>query len=152
MKILSLLLIWLFPIIGFSQRNYSLSGTAQYAFNEPMIGISTIMEESLASFEGHFLLDKRGEPNIQVKLGITLFSNCSSRLLLYPLYFNYKEGDYFTPIGIAWTTTKGRTTFNVGWDMYKQHETIDGVIIKGKLKPNLNASMNIRVFGKRYKK
>lgn len=146
------LIFLLFPVLGFSQRNYSLSATAQYAFDEPIIGISTIMEESLASFEGHVLLDKRGEPNVQVKLGITLFSNCSSRLLLYPLYFNYKERDYFTPIGIAWTTTKGLTTFNVGWDMYKQHETIDGVITKGKLKPNLNASMNIKVFGKRYKK
>lgn len=151
MKTLSILLISLFPLVGFSQPNYSLSVTTQYAFDKPTVGISAIMEQRVASFEGHFLLDKYGEPNIQVKLGITLFSNCSSRLLLYPFYFNYKERNYFTPIGITWATTKGRTTLNIGWDMYKQHEIIDGITTKGKLKPNLNASMNIKVFGKRYK-
>lgn len=146
------LLFLLFPIIGFSQPNYSLSITPQYAFNKFQIGVTGIMEERIASFESHFLLDKLGEPSVQIKLGVTLFSDCNSRMLLYPFYFNYKERDYFTPMGINWTTTRGIITFNGGLDVYRQSEVIEGMTTKGKIRPNFNASINVKMFGQRYKK
>lgn len=143
------LLFLLFPIIGFAQPNYSLSITPQYAFNKFQIGVTAIMEEKVATFQGHLFIGKNSNIETQVKMGFPFLRDCNSVFVVYPFYLDadVTNNRFFTPTGIAWQRTFEKLTFNVGADIYV-HDFFEE---EEKWTHSLNFSLNYSIVGNRYK-
>jgi hypothetical protein len=132
-----IIILTLLPVLCLSQTQRSLSVTLQQDINNKA-GLRFVQEEKGISFDAALCTDAQ---NIfaTVKMGYQLLESGKSRLMVYPLYFDFKSGEgYRTPTQVSLLHSTPNLTYNIGVDLG----------LKGDW--NVNASVSMPIMGKRY--